>query len=249
MRRASINAPVKIEQEIDGLLLLSGDERIERAKIRDRSDQRYVSSEAILYFMRRTRLDNSERNFETLYRVLISRIRTTLPGRGREAGTLDAAAERAASNVESRFIDVLVADRLAYDNRLDFFEVHFNEALLGLRQTALKKMFKEKSREAPAAEDVEVSGGFQRSGKPYSPTDPQKYSDPLYRIRLLEAISALPSDQRQVMFLDIKGFQYTSKDPTASTIGSLVGCSEQTARNRRDRAHKALRIALEGDDE
>jgi DNA-directed RNA polymerase specialized sigma24 family protein len=110
-------------------------------------------------------------------------------------------------------------------------------------------MFKEKSREAPAAEDVEVSGGFQRSGKPYSPTDPQKYSDPLYRIRLLEAISALPSDQRQVMFLDIKGFQYTSKDPTASTIGSLVGCSEQTARNRRDRAHKALRIALEGDDE
>jgi hypothetical protein len=92
MRRASINAPVKIEQEIDGLLLLSGDERIERAKIRDRSDQRYVSSEAILYFMRRTRLDNSERNFETLYRVLISRIRTTLPGRGREAGTLDAAA-------------------------------------------------------------------------------------------------------------------------------------------------------------
>lgn len=110
-------------------------------------------------------------------------------------------------------------------------------------------MFKEKSREAPAAEDVEVSGGFQRSGKPYSPTDPQKYSDSLYRIRLLEAISALPSDQRQVMFLDIKGFQYTSKDPTASTIGSLVGCSEQTARNRRDRAHKALRIALEGDDE
>lgn len=241
--------PINIENEIDGLMTLSKDDLTSRAKIVDRSNPEYVSSEAILYFLRKTRLDNSDRNFETLYRVLISRIKKTLPGRGRSDGDLDAAAERAASQVEGRFIDLLVADRQSYQNRLDFFEVRFNQALLSLRRTALKKMSKEKAREAVAVEDSEASGEFNRSGEPYSPFDTQKYSDPLYRMRLLEAISKLPSDQRQVMFLDIKGFAYTSKDPTATTIGSLVGCSEQTARNRRDRAYKAIRIALEGDDE
>lgn len=239
--------PTNIESEIDELLLLSGDDRTSRAKIVDRSDPGYVSSEAILYFLRQTRLDNSDRNFETLYRVLISRIKKTLPGRGREGGSLDAAAERAAGQVEGRFINLLVADRQSYQNGLDFFEIHFNQALLGLRRTALKKMFREKSREAPAPEEGETPGEFSRSGKPYSPFDTQKYSDPLYRTRLLEAISALPDDQRQVLSLDMIGVPYTSNDSTIATIGSLVGCNEQTARNRRDRAFRALRIALEGE--
>ena len=38
-------------------------------------------------------------------------------------------------------------------------------------------------------------------------------------------------------------------DPAVTTIGSIVGCGEQAARQKRDRAHKAVRIALEGDDQ
>lgn len=240
--------PVNIESEIDNLTMLSADERTARAKIGNRNDPDYVSSEAILYFLRRTKLDNSDRNFETLYRVLISRIKKTLPGRGREGGNLDTGAERVASQAEGRFIELLAADRQIYQKRLDFFEVHFNQALLALRQTALKKVLTDKSREAPAIEEADAVGEFNRSGKPYSPFDPQKYSDPHYRIKLREAINALPDDQRQVLFLDMQGFPYTSKEDLQATIGTLVGCNEQTARNRRNRAYKALRIALEGED-
>lgn len=243
----SYQRPPEVEEEIDGLLLLTGDERTARIKIIDRGDPRYVSSEAILYFLRQSRFDNSPQNFEILYRVLLKRIKKALPGRGRDEGNLDAAAERASASIEDRFIDMLVRDRTAYQASLDFFEVRFNSALLGLRRTALKKMFKEKSREAPVAEDGEMPGEFNRSGKSYSPFDTRKYSDPLYRTRLLDAITALPDDQRQVLSLDMIGVPYTSKDPTIATIGSLVGCNEQTARNRRDRAYRALRIALEGE--
>lgn len=238
--------PIEIEQQIDALVRLSGDERMERAAIVDRSDPGYVSSEALLYFLRQSRADNSKRNFETLYRILLKRVQKTLPGLGRAEGNLDAAVERASDSIERHFIEMIVRDRTSYEIGLDFFEVRFNAALVGLRRTALKKMYKEKSREAPAPDDGEIPGEFNRSGKAYSPYDTKKYSDPLYRIRLRDAISALPNDQRQVLILDMHGVPYTSKDPAAATIGSLVGCNEQTARNRRDRAYEALRIALEG---
>lgn len=49
--------------------------------------------------------------------------------------------------------------------------------------------------------------------------------------------------------LDWQGVPFTSNDPDIATVGSFIGCGEQAARQKRDRAREAIRIALEGDDQ
>jgi hypothetical protein len=240
--------PEEVELEINQLLELTGNERLRRMSILYPKDAEYVRSECLLYFIRQTRSQNSELHFETLFKLLLRRVKRALPGAGRRntASTIDAAEERAAENVEARFLEFLSIDAKGYDDRLDFFEAKFAAAFLALRRTALSKMYKEKSREAPAPEDGEVPTEFSKSGNSFTPFSLEKYSDPLYRIRLGAAIKALPDVQRKVLVLDMHDVPYTSKDPTVATVGSLVGCGEQTARHHRDRAYAALKIALEG---
>ena len=66
-----------------------------------------------------------------------------------------------------------------------------------------------------------------------------------FRSKLHVAISSLPPEERQVIELILKGLP----DPLIQTkmsvtIAKVVGCSEKTVRNRRDRAFEKLRDAL-----
>ena len=240
--------PREIETQIDELWALTGDERYLRMAILDPRNPEYVRSECLLHFLRGTRMDNSDRRFQALYQLLIMRVKQALPGgRRRSNGPIDSAEERAAEAAEGRFIEMLVNDRHGYDDRLDFFETKFASAVKSLRQTALSKMYKEKERETQLPEDADSIDAAHASS--INPINPDKYSDPIYRVRLLDAIHALPDELRKVLILDRAGVPFTSKNPEIATIGSLVGCGEQTARQRRDRAHAALRIALEGKDD
>ena len=73
-------------------------------------------------------------------------------------------------------------------------------------------------------------------------------SDFLFRSKLLVAISLLPPDQRRVVELLLQEYPIDSKEAGADTIVKILGCTEKTVRNRRDRAFAKLREALkEGD--
>lgn len=242
--------PRDIDEQIDELHTLVGEERDRRMAILDPRNPEYVRSECLLHFLRGSRMDNSDQRFQSLYQLLIMRVRQALPGgRRRPNGPINTAEERAAAAAESRFIEMLVNDRNGYDDRLDFFEAKFAFAVKSLRRTALSKMYKEKGREAQLPEDADSIDAAHASSMGFNPINPDKYSDPIYRVRLRDAIHALPDDLRKVLILDMAGIPFTSKDPAIATIGSLVGCGEQTARQRRDRAYAALRIALQGKDD
>ncbi|XOK14031.1 hypothetical protein ACI6PO_19705 [Agrobacterium tumefaciens] len=144
--------------------------------------------------------------------------------------------ERAASAALGRFAEILAQDYNGYDERLDFFEIKFTAALAALRRTALFKEYKESGRETALPDDAEAIDRIQTSEPGFNPFNSGKYSDPIYRIRMRTAINALPDDQRQVLILDWAGVPFTSSDPAVSTIGSIVGCGEQTARQKRDRS-------------
>ena len=236
--------PVEIEAQIDELSLLSRDEIVARARIRSSRDPNYIASECLLYFLRGTRKDNSERHFNRLFEALWQRVQDALPNDSESP-----ALQHANEEVELRLMEMLVKDRQEYQERLDFFEVRFGFAMKAMRYSALRKMYREEAHEVVGYDESELQGDAKKSGSPFLPFTSEKLSDPLYRMRLSEAIRSLPDEQRQALALWQKDIPYTSQDPNVVTAGAILGCSEQTARNRRDRAIRALRTMLEGEEQ
>ncbi len=118
-----------------------------------------------------------------------------------------------------------------------------------MRRTALSKERKADGRETQLPDEPDAVDRIQTSTSGFNPLALDKYSDPVYRMRLRAAIDALPEDQRMALLLDWQGVPFTSNDPDIATVGSFIGCGEQAARQKRDRAREAIRMALEGDDE
>lgn len=114
--------PIEVEGQIDEIAALTGEERLRRLAILDRNDPHYVASECLVYFLRRLR-GNTPRQYDTLYKILLRRVTSVLPGGWRrESGPVVSSEERVASAALARFREILAADYNGYDDRLDFFE-------------------------------------------------------------------------------------------------------------------------------
>lgn len=92
---------------------------------------------------------------------------------------------------------------------------------------------------------MEISPEVEVAAADFLSGDPSKLDDPTFRLELTAAIDSLPDDQKQVIWLLLQGFQVDSKDKNVMTIASILQCDERTVRNRRDRAHKALKTILQ----
>ncbi len=247
--------PPDVEASINPLLALPRDELVERCKISDSSNSKYVKSECVLHFLRLTKSDNNDRHFEALFRILRIRVQRTLPALDRfveegERASVQASAVEIRDAVLFRFQELLCLDRAGYDERLDYFEIRFDGAIANLRRTARRKTWKEENRSQPLSYDdetSELSKEVEDALARLHPSAPSKIDDPAYRMRFDAAIDSLPEDQRRVIEMLLQDFQIESKDPTAVTIVKALGCSEKTVRNRRDRAFEALRKALAED--
>ncbi len=102
--------PAEVESHIDELAALTGEERLRRLAILDRNDPHYVGSECLLYFLRRLR-GNTPRQYDTLYKILLRRVTSVLPGGWRrENGPVVSSEERASSAALARFTEILAAD-------------------------------------------------------------------------------------------------------------------------------------------
>ncbi|NKC52250.1 hypothetical protein HED63_26470 [Ochrobactrum cytisi] len=124
---------------------LSLEQLVQRAKVRAKTDPLYVSSECLLHRIRKCKQHNSDRLFESLFRILMARVESAatlrseiyrLPN-GKIAIT--AFGTKVRDYVVDRFLARLIADRDGYDERLDYFEVNFSHAIASLRATAKKK--------------------------------------------------------------------------------------------------------------
>ncbi|MDU0364521.1 DNA-binding response regulator [Rhizobium sp. 25PS6] len=231
---------------------LSQEQLVERAKIRAKTDPLYLSSECLLHHIRQSRRNNSDRFFESLFRVLLARVESAatlrseiyrLPN-GKVAIT--AFGTKVREYVVDRFMVRLMADRDGYDERLDYFEVNFAHAIAALRSTAKSKAVVEERRSQPlsANDDEEVSAEVEKATGTFDPFDVSRIDDENYRSRLLAAIKNLPEKERHVVALIFKEYPIESNDPDKPSICRLLGCVEKTVRNRRDRAFEKLKAAL-----
>lgn len=241
-----------IEAALDALALLPRAELADRCRLADPSITAYLPSECLLHFVRASRSDNSDNHFEALYRTLRQRVRARLPRTeiGRDADGKIIVSQtnvRVVEAVMDRFQELLILDRGGYDDRLDYFEVNFDDAVASLRLTAKKKAWKEENRAAPMTYDDETSelnAEIEKAAAAQNPLSQSKIDDRGYRLRLDVAIDALPERQRRVIELLRMEVPIDSKEPGVKTIVRILKCAEKTVRNRRDKAYEALRKAL-----
>lgn len=242
----------EVEALIERLEELPRDQLIERMRIASPAHPDFLPAECLLHFVRKSKRDNSTRQFELMYKALMARVErgATVQGAIHIVEGKRAITARAAKIVEAvvfAFEVKLTRDRNGYLDGLDYFEINFASALKLLRSTARTKVDREAGREQPLSYDDEetISPEVEAAAGAFDPFRSEKIDDPAYRSALAAAIKELPAEERDVVVLMLKDYQIDSKEPNVTTIRSLLDCSEKTVRNRRDRALAKLRRALE----
>lgn len=243
----------EVEALIDRLEELPRDELIERMRIATPTHQDFLPPECLLHFVRKSKHDNSSRQFELMYKALIARVEraATVAGAVHYVDGKRAITARAAKIIEAvifAFEVKLTQDRNGYYDGLDYFEINFASAVKLLRSTARTKIDTEEDREQPLSynDDEAISPEVEAAAGSFDPFNLEKIDDPTYRSALGAAIKELPANEREVVVLMLRGYQIDSNEPSTTTIRSILGCAEKTVRNRRDRALDKLRQALEG---
>jgi hypothetical protein len=243
----------KIEALIAELVALPRDELIARAEITKRSEPGYVPSECLVYFIRASRRDNNEVWFERLYRILTERVlRSLLRAQSPDGKTESLTRGVVRDKVFGRFVELLSADRAAYVEKVDYFEVRFDGALASLRRDAQEKAWRDENRSLPLEYDEEsgeLSPEVEAAAGTHDPFAASDFDDPAYRSRLDAAIEALPTEQSRIIHMLRQGFPIDSKEPDVMTIAKALSRSEKTVRTYRDKAFAALRAAMADGDE
>ena len=248
--------PPEIEESLAALSQLTAADAVHRSRIEDTDDPDYVPSECLLHFVRQASFANDQNAFRELFMILNKRVHRAVPVFARRVTGLDKPAVKASDLeiqelVVSAFHKMLCADRVAYNERLDYFEIRFNSAIVRLRATARRTVQRVESRQEPMAYKGETnitSGEIELQLAKLKTPAAVENVDFLYRSKLQAAISSLPADERRVIELLQNDMLIDSIDDTVDTIVKALGCSEKTVRNRRDRAYARLYDALHQED-
>lgn len=244
-----------VEQALVTLTMQPRENIVAALKIRDKLSPHYIKSECIVYLIRSTREDNDDGYFNELYRELMRRLASALPrasggSAGRSEDIHDAAGRE---RVRDTLVAKLIEDRAEPGSALDYFEVMFDGAIAALRATSMHKERRHALR-AHAIEADEETGepslAVERAVGSLDLKEELLSDDPIYRLRVADAIKSLPDKHRRVIELILREIPIASTDDSVLTIQKVIGVkSEKTVRNRRDEAYRLIRQALSiGDD-
>jgi hypothetical protein len=238
----------EIEAKLVKIHSLTRDEISARCEIHDPGSTDYLPSECLLYLVRQHRSSPIDACSEKLFKTLLGRVLRGLP----QAESQDGRSERLTDcnvrdDARHRFLEMLMNDRQAYDERLDFYEVRFQMALKKLRLDAQKKIYGEVEHLESIEidhETGEIAEKVERAAGSFDPLNWDKTGDSDYLLHLDKAIDALPALQKAIVELIRKGIPIESKEPGAVDIAKTLGKSEKTIRTHRDKAYAALRTTL-----
>jgi hypothetical protein len=239
-----------VEQALAMLTMQPRENIVAALKIRDKLSPHYVKSECIVYLIRSTREDNDDGYFNELYSELMRRLASALPrasggSAGRSEDIHDAAGRE---RVRDTLVAKLIEDRTEPGSALDYFEVMFDAAVAALRATSMHKARKHALRTHPIEADEETnepSLAVERAVGSLDIKDELLSEDPIYRLRVVDAIRSLPDKHRRVIELILRDMPISSSDDSVLTIQKVIGVrSEKTVRNRRDEAYQMIREAL-----
>lgn len=237
-------------QYIEKSLQWPFDELLNRASTRDRRHSEYVPSEVLVYYLRQTKSDNSDGRFIQLYDILRDRVEAACPRANRHMGEKvheDARLSEIRDATVDHVTELMFTDRQDYDEQLDIYEVVFDKAVRAAHITKLRKV----SRRENASEDIEdevtseVRAVVEAALDRYKKVGLTAEEDLDYRIHLRDAINALPTDEREVIDLILADIPIETNKDGEPSMTELLGCVEKTVRNRRERAFKKIRQALE----
>ncbi len=241
--------PPEIEACLATLESMDVAARLQAFEIASRKSSGYVPSEALTHFLRRAHATGARDEFKQIFGLLMKRIGQSLfatVSDSRMAGALDIREE-----VMGRLAERIAKDCHGRFAMLDFFEVRFDLAFARFRKSVLRQIGPSSVLTEPLSRDGEegqdITQEVEEAAADFLGGDPQKIDDPAFRFELDAAIDALPDDQRRVVGLLRQGFLTHSQDPHIMTISKMLNCDERTVRNRKARAYKTLRAALEGD--
>ena len=240
----------EVESEIGGLLSLSEKEMLARCNVRRGGPTGHVSTEAVLHLLRVRRGQGDTPAVLQLFAVLNERVLRSLPRADSPDGsTISFSKEQIREHAFDRFIDLLLRDRNAYEDQLDYFEINFNGGLAKLRLTAQKKVWRDENRSTTlesTEDEGEIKAEIEEAAGSYEPFNAEALDDARYRSRLDAAIDTLPILQSRIVEMLRQGIPIDSNDPSIVTIRGELGKAEKTIRNQRDKAFARLRVALSG---
>lgn len=238
----------EVQKELERLYEIPIEEVANRAGITDLDNSNYISSEAVLHFVRRSQINGDTAPYGVLFMKLRQRILRALPVVNKRILIAKIADDPYQREVRNRVVDklteMLCRDRTRYLKRLDYFEVMFNSALCRLRQTAKRDTSKrvELEKNEPLIIDEAVSDKEDNFGGVLENlNEPANSENFVYRFELLSAINLLPDDERRVIELLIQ--RYLLRE-----VAEIVGIDVKTARTRRNRARAVLAEALDRED-
>jgi len=200
----------------------------------------YVPTECVVHMLRRGLRANNTELTSALFTQFMQRLRRLVPlGETKESLVRVQAYEQ----LQDRLTTLFAKESIEYQERLDFFEIRFDGALARLLQDARKKASKEKNRKAPLEneETGEIDPQVEQAAGAFNPFDPENISDEYYRSVLDEAMEELPTTQKRIIEMMRNEVLIDSQDPKVQTISKILGLSEKTVRNQRDKAIVAMR--------
>lgn len=222
---------------------------LQRAAGRDRRSSDYVPSEVLVYHLRHMKAENSDDRFVALYNILRDRIEAACPRANRQVADKiceDARIAEIRDATTDYVTELMFTDRQEYDERLDIYEVVFDKAVRSAHITKIRKVNRRESANENVEDAVtgEVRAVVEAALDRYKSTGLTVEDDLDYRIYLRRAIDALPTEERKVIDLMLADIPIESSKEGGSSMTELLGCSEKTVRNRRDRAFSKIRTAL-----
>jgi len=241
-----------VEEAIKKSMELTFSELIEAGGILNHHDKNFIPGEVLIFRLRLTRDNNSDDQFIKLHELVMARVRKACPKAwhnisgnhlGGEAARNAEISERVCQKVE----DLLLKDKIAYYNKLDYWEVSFNGAIAKLRSTEKRTS---RRRENPKTTieyqdgSGEVKGDVEAALASMQRSSFTKEENLSYRIQVRAAIDQLPDKERKVINMLLAEIPMNSSDPKKTSITKLLGCTPKTVRNRRDSAIVKLQAKL-----
>lgn len=247
----------EVESALQELSAIPIEEVAELAKIFESSHEDFIPTECLIYFVRRSKENGDSTPYRDIFNALRTRVLRAIPVRryrldgGSKIGENDADA-LIQEGVMFAFQKLLCEDRKEYDERLDYFEVMFNDALSKLRATERRRVFKKESRKKPMDyedDGASISTEMEQKLAYLKSLKSEKFDDPAFRIRFLDAIKNLPPIFRAPIELYLDGIQIDSEIPGKDCMSKILNCKGSTVQKRLKRAHRLLSVALNDNEE
>jgi hypothetical protein len=238
--------PPEIEVKLSELAILPQREIMARCAHDDENKALFIPSECLVYLVRANRNSSPGVYFEVIYKALLARVIQQLP----PEDDTDITNSEIRSECLGAFAELLAGDRINYDNRLDYYEIRFQDAVATLRSSLARKQNRLKNRNQSLVsnpeepESGELSLQVETAAGAFDPKNFDKYFGSHDRAALDAAISNLPELQIAILEMFKNGIPIYSKDPDVFTISKALDKSEKTIRLHRDQALNQLTAQL-----